>query len=273
MSLFPVARPIIGMLHLPALPGSPGGREWSRTQLQDFVLRDAQTLSDNGVDALMLENFGDVPFAPDRVAIETVAAMTWLATEVRSRVDLPLGINVLRNDGRSALAIAAAVGATFIRVNILCGVRVTDQGLLSGIAYDLIRDRNRLGADVAILADLDVKHSAPLVARPLAEEVAEHLDRGGADGLIVTGVATGSAADPRLLREVKRLAGEWPVYVGSGVSAANIAEFLEDADGFIVGTALKQEGRVGTPVDPHRVRDLVSAREQPASAATRKFGF
>src|SRR5690606_13240725 len=112
---------------------------------------------------LMLENFGDTPFYPRRVAAHTVAAMTAIAVEVRRQVDLPLGINVLRNDGLSALGIAAASGADFIRVNVLSGARVTDQGIVQGIAHDLLRERRWLGAEsVKILADVNVKHSAPL---------------------------------------------------------------------------------------------------------------
>jgi membrane complex biogenesis BtpA family protein len=257
-SLFPVARPVIGMLHAPPLPGSPGGRFSQRQVVRDFVLRDAAALVEGGVHALMLENFGDAPFTAGRVPAETVAAMTWLAGEVRTQFDVPLGINALRNDGRSALAIAAAVGARFIRVNILTGARVTDQGLIEGIAHELLRDRDRLGADIAIFADVGVKHSAPLVPRPLSEEVPELLDRGGADALIVTGTATGSPADPALLNEVRRLASPHPVFVGSGVTAENLHEFRE-ADGFIVGTAFKREGRVSEPVDVERVRAFVSA--------------
>jgi membrane complex biogenesis BtpA family protein len=256
--LFPAVKPIIGMLHAPALPGAPGGRFTERLPIRDAVLRDAAALVEGGVHALMLENFGDAPFPSGRVPAETVAVMTWLANEIRNRFDRPLGINVLRNDGRSALAIAAAVGARFIRVNILTGARVTDQGVLEGIAHDLLRDRDRLGAEVAIFADVDVKHSAPLVKRALSEEVPELLERGGADALIVTGTATGTAADPARLAEVRSLAKPHPVFAGSGVTAENVHEF-GDADGFIVGTAFKREGRVSEPVDPERVRRLVRA--------------
>src|ERR1700712_2021199 len=106
------------MLLLPPLPGPPRSPEPIH-QIISHALRDAEALSEGGVTSLMLENFGDVPFYPARVPAETVAAMTAVAMEVRKRFPLPLGINVLRNDGQSALAIATAVGAEFIRVNIL----------------------------------------------------------------------------------------------------------------------------------------------------------
>src|SRR4029453_4879166 len=129
-----------GMLHLPALPGSPlyGG---SLSAIREAMLRDAQLLAAGGVHGLMMENFGDVPFFPGRVPAHVVAHMTAIAADVRARVELPLGINVLRNDGLSALAVAHACGAQFIRVNVLCGVRVADQGLLHGIAHELLRER------------------------------------------------------------------------------------------------------------------------------------
>src|ERR1043165_8697312 len=163
-----IAKPVIGMLHLLPLPGAP--RYGSPLGPgRSALLRDAELLAQGGVHGLMIENFGDAPFYPARVPAHVVAHMTALATEVKRKApQLPLGINVLRNDGMSALAIAHAVGADYIRVNVLCGVRVADQGLLHGIAHDLLRLRAELGATrIKIFADVDVKHSAPLAARPL----------------------------------------------------------------------------------------------------------
>src|SRR3954466_6562310 len=127
-----VRKPVIGMLHLPPLPGSPQFTAADGPDaLREIVLRDADALAAGGIHGLMLENFGDVPFYPGRVPAHTVAVMTALAADVRQRFgELPLGINVLRNDGQSALAIAAAVGAHFIRVNILCGAGLTGQGII-----------------------------------------------------------------------------------------------------------------------------------------------
>src|SRR5271170_3329995 len=158
-SKYPV---VIGMLHVPALPGSPGG-ESDLAAIRQHVLQDAGRLAEAGVDALMLENFGDIPFFPGRVGAETVAYLTMLACAVRGTHErVPLGINALRNDGLSALAVAHAAGAAFIRVNVLCGARVTDQGVIEGIAHDLLRLRKTLGAGgggrVQIFADVDVKH-------------------------------------------------------------------------------------------------------------------
>jgi membrane complex biogenesis BtpA family protein len=260
-----VAKPVIGMLHLAALPGSPryGG---DLDRVRGALLRDAEALAAGGVHGLMMENFGDVPFFPGRVPAHVVACMTALAAEVRRRFpDLPLGINVLRNDARSALAVAHAVGAQFVRVNVLCGGRLADQGVLEAVAHDLLRDRAALGATgVRILADVDVKHSAPLAVRPLCDEVDDTLHRGLADGLIVSGSGTGRPTDPGHLVDVKAAAGDALVFVGSGVSIQTIQHYLPYADGFIVGTSLKKDGDPANSVDVARVREIVDrASEHP----------
>jgi membrane complex biogenesis BtpA family protein len=250
---------VIGMLHLPALPGAPLYRGDLRS-IRAGLLRDAHALAEGGVQGLMMENFGDVPFYPDRVPANVVSHMTALAAEVRRAIDLPLGINVLRNDGRSALAVASAVGASFIRVNVLCGARVADQGLIQGIAHDLLRERSMLGAtDVKIFADVDVKHSAPLAARPLHDEVDDLIERALADAIVVSGAGTGKSTDLEKVRTVKRARPQAPLFIGSGITAQTITQFLDSADGFIVGTALKKDCEVMNPVDLARVKELMRA--------------
>src|SRR5438874_7823353 len=205
---------VIGMIHLPALAGAPMYRGESAEAIRNHMLRDVEALQSGGVHGLMMENFGDVPFYPDRVPAYVIAQMTALACEVRRRVDLPLGINVLRNDGRGALAVAHACGASFIRVNVLCGARVADQGLIQGIAHDLLRERAMLGAtEVKIFADVDVKHSAPLAPRPLKDEVDDLIERALADAIVVSGAGTGKATDPEKVRAVKQAARNTPVFV------------------------------------------------------------
>lgn len=253
-----VRTPVIGMLHLLPLPGSPryGG---SMEVVRSAMLADAEAMAEGGVHGLMLENFNDVPFFPGAVPPGVIAHMTALACEVRKRFDLPLGINVLRNDGRAALAIAHACGANFIRVNILCGARVTDQGIIQGIAHDLLRDREMLQANVKILADVDVKHSAALAPRLLVDEVSDTLHRGLADALVVSGSATGQQADVEQLRAVKNSAGSAPVFVGSGITAQNVGAYLPWCHGLVVGSSLKKAGRLDQPVEAARVRELIAA--------------
>jgi len=253
--------PIIGVLHIPPLPGSPKN-ELTFNSIIDFVLKDAEAMNAGGIDALILENFGDAPFYPGRVPAHTVAFMTALGREVKRSFDLPLGFNVLRNDAASAIAVATAVGAEFIRVNIHTGARITDQGLIEGAAYETLRYRKQLGSGVRIFADVDVKHSAAITIRPLEEEVGEVVGRACADAVIVSGLSTGRKTDPEDLRKAKEAAGAVPVYAGSGVDAETVAGVLAIADGAIVGTALKKDGITINPVDPERVLALMRRVKQ-----------
>jgi hypothetical protein len=251
--------PVIGMLHLLPLPGSPR-YAGDRGAIRERLLADVDALAAGGVDGLLIENFGDAPFLPGTLPAHVVAEMTALAGAVRARCDLPLGVNCLRNDALAALAVAQAVGGAFIRVNVLCGARVTDQGVIAGVADRLLRERARLGATaIRIVADVDVKHSAPLGApRALADEVTDLVARGGADAVIVTGSGTGRPTDATQLEVARAAAGNAPLLVGSGVDAASVAALVGRADGVIVGSSLKHDGDPRTAVDPARVRALVA---------------
>jgi len=255
-------RSVVGMIHLDALPGAPAF-DGDREAIREGMRRDARRLEDGGVDALLVENFGDAPFHADDVPKHVVASMTALVRELADVVDLPLGVNVLRNDAEAALSIAAAAGASFVRVNVHTGARLTDQGVVTGRAAETVRLRDRLDADVSILADVDVKHSAPLADRPLSEDIAELVERGQADGLIASGAGTGQAMDWTQLEQVvdsrDAIDDAVPVFVGSGVTSETVADTLALADGAIVGTALKEDGRTTAPVDTERVRRLVTA--------------
>lgn len=258
--MFEGRKPIIGMLHVPALPGSPRCR-MSLDAIRAFVLADARALVEGGVDGLMIENFGDVPFHPRRVPAHTVAFLTALAAEVRDRhASVPLGINVLRNDGMAAMAVAAAVGASYLRVNVYTGARLADQGILEGEAHAIARYRTELGAQkVEIWADVAVKHSAALGERLLEDEAEDTVHRGLADALIVSGAGTGKATALEDLWRVKRVVPETRVLVGSGATAESVRELLTAADGVIVGSWVKRDGQVEQPVDVARVRELVAS--------------
>jgi membrane complex biogenesis BtpA family protein len=252
-----IRRPVIGMLHLLPLPGSArfGG---SVQAIADTLLRDAEGLVTGGVHGLMLENYGDVPFYPSAVTPHVIAHMSVLASLLKGHFDRPLGINVLRNDSLGALAVAHAAGAAFIRVNILSGARVTDQGIIQGTAHDLLRQRRVLGAEnIKILADVDVKHSSPLAARAIEDEVDDTIHRGLADALIVSGAGTGKATDPEHARRVKAVAGEVPVLIGSGATAETVKALSAHCDGFIVGSTFKRDGIPTNPVEPGRVREFM----------------
>jgi uncharacterized protein len=258
VSLLGVSRAIIGMVHLAALPGTP---RWAGRM--DAVVRaaldDARALAEGGVDALLVENHGDVPFAPARVDAATVAGMTVAVHEVRRAVPLPIGVNVLKSDALSALAVAAATGATFVRVNVHVGAVVGDQGLLQSTAYESLRYRRLLGLDIKIVADVQAKHGAPLAPVPIELEARDAVSRGLADALVVTGAATGEATAIADLKRVRGAMPDVPLLVGSGATAESAADLLSVADGLIVGTHVKRDGVLANPVDPRRVRRLVEA--------------
>ncbi|ELY52282.1 BtpA/SgcQ family protein [Natronorubrum bangense] len=263
---FDADRPVLGMVHLPPLPGAPGF-DGDRDAVRTRALEDARRLEAGGADGIVLENFGDTPFYSEDVPAHVVADMTALASALQRTVDIPLGINVLRNDADAALSIAAATAADFIRVNVHVGTAATDQGLLEGQAHETLRLRDRLEADVAILADVHVKHATPVGEGDLEQAALETAERGMADGVIVSGPGTGVET---ALEDVERVADvladrtstpeRTPVFVGSGVTSETVGDCLEaGADGVIVGTALKAGGETTNPVSRQRVETLVSA--------------
>lgn len=255
-----VAQPLVGVVHLRPLPGAPRFDGDTRRIVEQAVA-DAEALAAGGVDAIMIENFGDTPFFATVVPRETIAWMTRVGMEIRARIALPLGVCVLRNDGRAALAIAHAIGAAFIRVCILGSPRVTDQGLIEGAACDLLRDRIRLGADVKIWADVDIKHSYALApSYSLERDAADLVARSHADALIVTGAATGLPIQDTHLALLHRKVGV-PVLVGSGITDSSVADLVGQCDGFIVGTALKDGSGTDARISVDKTRALREARD------------
>jgi len=244
------------MIHLKPLPGAPMFTG-SMDAVIDAALADVRALADAGCDGFAIENFGDRPFAKERVAPETIAAMTRVITILRASVRLRFGVNVLRNDARAALAIAAATGASFIRVNVHTGAMLTDQGIIEGRATETLRDRARLGPDIAIFADHLVKHAVPLVDVDPVQSAKDLRVRGLADAIIVTGAETGVAPDVSRLQSLRE-AVDAPLIVGSGLDASNAAAFA-GADAAIVGTAMKRDGDVDREVDVARATAIVQA--------------
>lgn len=251
---------IIAVIHLPALPGHP-----RCTQALDAILQrvrwEAALLCESGFDAIIVENFGDAPFAATQVQPHVVAAMTAC---VRAAVDAcghPVGVNVLRNDPLAALAVAAAAGGAFVRVNIHSGVYATDQGLIEGRADRTLQYRRQLGAAVHILADVHVKHAQPLSQPDIALAAEETAYRAGADALIVSGPATGRAADMNQLQRVKEAVPDRPVLLGSGVTPQTVRFCLQSCDGVIVGSCLREAGRAGADLVVQQVQTFTrSAR-------------
>ena len=257
-NLFPATKVFIGVVHLLPLPGAPlwkgdMGAVLARAE------EEAKTLEGGGVNGIIVENFGDAPFRIGRLEPETVSAMTLAVYKVRQATSLPVGINMLRNDAGSALAVAAVTGAAFIRVNVHYGVMAADEGLIEGEAYHTLRQRQALGVDVKILADVMVKHAVPLGPMELGLMARETLHRGLADGLIISGPATGMATSERDVETARQAAPEAFILVGSGIDESNAAAVLACADGAIVGTSLKGDGVITNPVDLARVKGMAGA--------------
>ena len=258
----------IGVIHLGALPGSPGVFGKKPAIALDAVLKtavkEAKILERMGFDGIIIENFGDAPFYKERVNPETIAAMSIIASAIRVETKSQLGINVLRNDAFSALAIAATTGADFIRINVLSGVVATDQGLIEGRAAELIREKQRLGASgVGILADVHVKHAKTLSSDDIAIAIEEVAGRGGADGVIVTGSTTGRAPDPELLQDAMNSAKHSgvPLFIGSGMTPERLASMKIGGIRMIVGSTLRKGGRAGAPLDRVRMGSYMKAWE------------
>ncbi|MGR3274774.1 BtpA/SgcQ family protein [Acaryochloris sp. 'Moss Beach'] len=256
--IFKSPNPIIGVVHLLPLPTSP---RWGGS-LKAVIARAEQestALAAGGVDGLIIENFFDAPFTKGSVDPAVVSAMSLVVQRVKNLVPLPIGINVLRNDACSAMAIASCVDAQFIRVNVLTGVMETDQGLIEGEAHRLLRYRRELGSDVKIFADVLVKHARPLGSPNLTTTVHETIERGLADGIIISGWETGSPPNLGDLELAIDAAKDVPVFIGSGANWENIPSLIQSAHGAIVSSSLKRRGQIDQPIDPIRVSRFVEA--------------
>jgi hypothetical protein len=258
LQIFKTSNPIIGVVHLLPLPTSAlwGG---SLKAVIDRAEQEATALASGGVDGIIVENFFDAPFPKEHVDPAVVSAMSLVVHRLQQMVTLPIGINVLRNDGRSALAIATCTQTQFIRVNVLTGVMATDQGLIEGNAHELLRYRRELGSDVKIFADVLVKHARPLSSPNLTVAVQDTIERGLADAVILSGWATGSPPNLEDLELATAAANGTPVFIGSGADWENVPTLMQAANGVIASTSLKRHGRRDQPIDPIRVSRFVEA--------------
>lgn len=260
-ALFPVAKPVIGMIHLRPLPGAPRYDGSPVREVYEAARADARTLSAGGVDGIIVENASDLPFArPDDIGPETVAGLTAAVLEVRGVTDLPIGITCVANGVIPGLAVAKATGAAWVRANQWVNAYVANEGLMDGPAPRAMRYRAAIRAsDVRIFADVHVKFGAHAITadRSVPEQAtdAEWFD---ADVLIASGSRTGSPTQPEEVEQVKS-GTSLPVVVGSGLSAEQVPTLFRIADGAIVGQWLKRDGLWWNPVDPHRVEALMVA--------------
>jgi membrane complex biogenesis BtpA family protein len=255
---FGAPRVLIGMLHVGALPGTPAAR-LSIDELIEHTVTEAKIYRDAGFTALALENMHDRPYLKGGVGPEITAAMTALAREVKRETGLVLGIQVLAAANREALAVALASGADFVRVEGYVFAHVADEGIIESCAGELLRYRRAIGAErVLVFTDVKKKHSAHAITGDVSlAETAKAAELFLADGVVVTGAASGEETSPEDVREAAR-AVSLPVLVGSGLSVRNLDRFAE-AHGFIVGSSLKQGGLWSNPLDRRAVESMARA--------------
>ena len=253
------AKAFIGMVHIGALPGTPRAVQ-SLDELVRAAVREVWALAEGGCDAILVENMHDIPYLRREVGPEIVASMTVVCRAINDATDLPCGVQVLAGANEAALAVALAAGLDFIRAEGFVFGHVADEGLFDADAGDLLRERRRIGADgVLVFADVKKKHSShALTADVDIGETARAAEFCLADGVVVTGTATGCEADAGEVAAVAAAVGI-PVLVGSGVTADNIRRYAA-ADGFIVGSTVKHDGHWAGTLDPARVAAVVAAR-------------
>jgi uncharacterized protein len=256
-SLFASSKPVVGVIHVGALPGTPRSSH-TVAELVSSAKEEAKIYRDSGVDGLIIENMHDVPYVRSEVGPEIVAAMTALATEVKNECRLPVGIQILAGANIEAMAVAHAAGLDFIRAEGYAYAHVADEGLIQASAAKLLRYRRMIGAErVQVWADVKKKHSAHAITADVSlGETAETFEFMGADCVIVTGSATGHAPKVGDVQEAKTHC-HLPVFLGSGISESNIGEFYNEADGFIVGSSFKVDGLWSNTIDPIRVTQFM----------------
>ena len=257
--LFAAPQPVIAMIHLGALPGTPASAHSVR-EIEAQALKEAKLYRDAGVDGLMLENMHDSPYLRGRVGPEIVAAMAVIARAVKDASQLPCGVQVLAGANLEAMAVAYAAGLDFVRVEGFAFAHVADEGIIQSSAAELLRYRRAIGAEhVQVWADVKKKHSSHAITADVSlGETAHAVEFMRGDAVVVTGAVTGDAPKPEDVYEAKH-ATRLPVYLGSGVTAANVGQFLGHADGFIVGSEFKVAGHWAGAVDAKRVKRFMAA--------------
>lgn len=260
--LFKRPKPVIAMIHTGPSPGVPGccGVQCA----VERAVAEARLFAEHGVDGLIVENMHDFPCVHEReMGPEVAAFMTRVASSVKRHVGrMPVGVQILFQANRTAMAVAHASGCDFIRAEGWTHAHVSDKGIAEACAGVVLRYRKAIGADrIPVLADVQKKHAslswtADLALSDLASSTQQHR----ADAIVVTGSTTGHAPDQEDLREVA-VGSSLPLFIGSGLTAENFVDYVDLADGFIIGSAFKENGEWSAPVCETRVRQLVGALE------------
>jgi membrane complex biogenesis BtpA family protein len=265
--LFQTVKPVIGVIHVGALPGTPRGSK-SVAELVRQAKEEARVYRDCGVDGVIIENMHDIPYLKGEVGPEIVAAMTAISNEVKSECRLPVGIQILAGANIEAMAVAHAANLDFIRAEGYAYAHVADEGIIEASAAKLLRYRKMIGAErVQVWTDVKKKHSAHAITADVSlGQTAETVEFMGADCVIVTGSVTGEAPQVADVKEAKSHC-HLPVFLGSGISETNIDQFYNEADGFIIGSHFKVDGLWSNTIDPARVTRFKEILDQLKASA------
>lgn len=247
---------IIGMVHLKALPTAPNGK-LSMDEILADALVDLKALEAGGIETAIVENMFDTPYSNDP-DLETISAMSYALGYLKDKTNIRLGVNIHASSGTQEMTVATMCGVDFIRAESFVETRMTSSGLMKNMCAELLRKKRQLNSNVRILADINVKHSSAVVDQPIEDLIHEAIEA-GADGIILTGLATGNAPSPEDAKTFKKLCKDTPLYIGSGVNKDNLGALMEHADGVIIGSSIKEDGDVAKPVDVERVKELLSA--------------
>ena len=248
---------IFGVIHLKGLPGSTSNN-LPLDEIIHLAQNDIEALTKGGVHGLIIENFGDAPFVRDDLSKRSLVSFTTVVSKLNIDEHLKIGINVLRNDGFSALAIAEATNADFVRINVLNNIMYTDQGIIEGKAYEISQLRSTLSKNIEVFADVFVKHATPPYGSKIENHAKELVERAGADVVIVSGDGSGEETDISDLRKIRNVVPDGKLAIGSGLTINNIEEFSKVSDIGIIGTDFKVDGVLDNPVELKRVKDIVN---------------
>ena len=249
-------KPVIGMIHLLPLPGSPGF-EGDIRKIEERAMEDLNALTEGGADSFIIENFGDIPYDKE-LPLEAYSVMLSIAEKVKGRTELPFGINIQFNCTDQEWAMAYALNADFLRAETFVESRAGTHGISLPSAPGLLRKKKSFPSDCLIFADINVKHTYPLTAMSY-EDAAHEAIESFADAIIISGKVTGQNPDIKEVQDIRRHVGDFPIFIGSGVNKDNIRDFLDIADGVIVGSCIKRDGIVTNEVDVNRVKELINA--------------
>jgi uncharacterized protein len=260
----PASLRLIGMVHLPALPGSPAGGSAQLDEILNGAVRDAVTLHEAGFDAVLIQNSLDRP-TRTRADAATVAQLTAVSLAVKSAMPLPIGVNIVKNDGPGAVAVAAAVDAEFVRVKVLTGSVLSAEGVIQGCAWETLALRDRLGADVRVWADVYEPTSRPLLSGDLTAAAVDAVDFGQADGLIITQPTAELSLEA--IGQLRARLPTTPMVIGGRVDASNVRGALAGADSVIIGSALKRPAGIRGPICAQAACEIADAALLPAPVA------